>query len=146
MQKNEEYIVKIIDNGINGEGIAKIDNNVIFIPNAMKNETVKIKILKADKKISFGKIVEIIEKSEYRVTSDCTYYDKCGGCNFRHIDYEESLKVKKNSVQTTMKKFLGKEILVDEIIKMETPKFYRNKLIYPVRCKLRRKSPYGNLC
>ena len=42
IEKNQEYIVDIIDNGIEGEGIAKIDNFTIFIPGAIKGEKVKI--------------------------------------------------------------------------------------------------------
>ena len=45
MKKNEEYIVEIIDNGFEGEGIAKIDGFTVFIPNAIKGEKIKIKII-----------------------------------------------------------------------------------------------------
>ena len=44
MKKNEEYIVDIIDNGYEGEGIAKRDNFTIFIPGAIKGEKVKVLI------------------------------------------------------------------------------------------------------
>ena len=63
MRKNEEFIVEIIDNGINGEGIAKIDDVPIFIPNTIKGEKVKIKILKVLSSYVFGKAIEILEKS-----------------------------------------------------------------------------------
>ena len=36
VEKNQTYIVDILDNGIEGEGIAKIDNFAIFIPNTIK--------------------------------------------------------------------------------------------------------------
>ena len=36
IQKNKEYIVDIIDNGYEGEGIAKIDDFTIFIQDAIK--------------------------------------------------------------------------------------------------------------
>ena len=39
VQKNKEYIVKIVDNGFEGEGIAKIEGYTIFIPNAIKGES-----------------------------------------------------------------------------------------------------------
>lgn len=41
VKKNEEYIVDIIDNGYEGEGIAKINDYIIFIPQAIKGENVK---------------------------------------------------------------------------------------------------------
>ena len=61
LKKNEEYIVEIIDNGFQGEGIAKIDGQVIFVPNAIKGEKIKIKILKVTSKICYAKIIEILE-------------------------------------------------------------------------------------
>ena len=63
LKKNEEYIVQIIDNGFQGEGIAKIDGIAIFIPGGIKGEKTKIKILKVTSKIAYGKILEILEKS-----------------------------------------------------------------------------------
>ena len=66
IQKNQEYIVDIIDNGFEGEGIAKIDNFTIFIPGTIKGEKVRVLIVKVLSSHGFGKIVEIIEKSQAR--------------------------------------------------------------------------------
>ena len=132
VEKNKEYIVNIIDNGFEGEGIAKIDEFVIFIPETIIGEKVKIKILKVNKNNAFGKVLEIIEPSKYRVKSDCDTYSKCGGCNLRHIDYNYSLEMKKISVKNTLKKALKRDIEISEIIGMDNPCYYRNKLQYPV--------------
>lgn len=133
LKKNEEYIVDIIDNGFQGEGIAKIDGIAIFIPEAIKGEKAKIKILKVTSKIAYGKILEILEKSENRVEDiDCETYSRCGGCMLRHVDYEKTLEMKKISVETTLKKALGREIEISEVLKMDEPYNYRNKLQYPV--------------
>ena len=64
VEKNKEYIVDIIDNGFEGEGIAKIDNFTIFINGAIKGEKVKILIVKVLSSHAFGKILEII-KNQY---------------------------------------------------------------------------------
>ena len=71
VEKNKEYIVDIIDNGFEGEGIAKIDGFTIFIPNAIKGEKVKILIVKVLKSHAFGKILDIINKSDKRIECDC---------------------------------------------------------------------------
>ncbi len=132
LKKNEEYIVDIIDNGFQGEGIAKIDGTIVFIPNVIKGEKVKIKILKVTTSHSFGKALEIIEKSENREKEDCVTYTKCGGCSMRHINYETTLEIKKNSVSSTLKKALGREVEISEVLGMENPYNYRNKIQYPV--------------
>ena len=132
MKKNEEYVVDIIDNGFQGEGIAKIDGITVFIPNVLKGEKVKIKILKVTSSYSFGKVLEIINKSPNREKEDCVTYTRCGGCTMRHINYETTLEIKKNSVKSTLKKALGREIEILDVIGMENPYNYRNKLQYPI--------------
>lgn len=131
IKKNEIYEVEIVDNGISGEGIAKINNFTVFIPNAIKGEQVKIKILKVLSSHGFGKIEEIIEKSDSRNNADCETYSKCGGCTMRHMKYEKTLEIKKNLVINTLKK-QGINVKVNNVIEMENPYFYRNKLQYPI--------------
>lgn len=132
IQKNQEYIVEIIDNGFEGEGIAKIDGFTVFIPNAIKGEKIKILIVKVNKNFAYGKILEILEPSQMRTEEDCKSYKLCGGCNLRHIKYEDTLKIKKAIVQNCLYKELKRDVKVNDVIGMEEPRFYRNKLIYPV--------------
>lgn len=132
IQKNQEYIVEIVDNGFEGEGIAKIDNFTIFIPGAIKGEKVKILIVKVLSSHAFGKILEIIKKSEYRQDVDCSTYKRCGGCNLRHVKYKETLKMKQNAVQSLVNKTLKNKIQVQSTIGMENPFHYRNKSQYPI--------------
>ena len=131
IQKNQEYIVEIIDNGFEGEGIAKIDNFTIFIPDVIKGEKVKILIVKVLSSHAFGKVIEIISKSEFRQDAGCLTYKRCGGCNLRHIRYEQTLKIKQNAVQSLVNKTLKTKLQVQETIGMEKPFHYRNKAQYP---------------
>ena len=132
LEKNQVYEVEIIDDGFQGEGIAKIDNFPIFIQGAIKGEKVEIKILKVQSSFAYGKIMKFIKPAESRVEADCTEYSKCGGCNLRHIDYEYTLQIKKAIVQNCIYKALNREVKVQDVIGMEKPMFYRNKLQYPV--------------
>lgn len=133
LKKNEEYIVEIIDNGFQGEGIAKIDGIAIFIPGGIKGEKTKIKILKVTSKIVYGKIIDILEKSENRIDDvDCETFSRCGGCMLRHVNYDATLEMKKVAVETTLRKALGRDVKINEVLKMDEPYNYRNKLQYPV--------------
>lgn len=132
VEKNKEYIVDIIDQGYEGEGIAKIDNFTIFIEGTIKGEKCKILIVKVTTSHAFGKLIEILENSKYRVETDCGTYKRCGGCNLRHIDYEETLNIKRNTVQNLVNKTLNNKINVNMLIGMGNPYNYRNKAQYPV--------------
>lgn len=132
VEKNKEYEVEIIDNGYEGEGIAKIDDFTIFVNGTIKGEICKILIVKVNKSFAFGKLIEVIKKSENRVETDCITYKRCGGCNLRHIKYEETLRIKKEIVQNLINKNLNNKIDVNDVIGMENPYYYRNKLQHPV--------------
>ncbi len=130
--KNEKYVVDIIDNGFEGEGIAKIDGLTVFVPGSIKGEKCEILIVKVLASHAYGKIVNIIEKSENRKESDCATYKRCGGCSLRHMTYESTLKLKRQVVQNLINKGLKKKVEVLETIGMENPYNYRNKAQYPV--------------
>lgn len=132
VKKNDELIVDIIDYGANGEGIAKINGYTTFVLGALKGEKCKIHILKVLKTHAFAKVIQIIEKSDKRVEPDCSTFNKCGGCDLRHITYSETLKIKQEKVQNLVNKMLKNKVKVNETVGMENPTFYRNKAIYPV--------------
>ena len=132
IRKNDEYIVDIVDNGFEGEGIAKINNFTIFVKGAIEGEKVRILIVKVNSSYSFAKILEIIKKSPYRCDEDCTTYKRCGGCDLRHIKYEKTLEIKKKMVQSLVNKTLENKIDVNNTVGMEKPFNYRNKAQYPV--------------
>lgn len=132
VEKNNEYVVKIIDNGFNGQGIAKIDDYTIIVNGGVKGEVVKILVLKVLSSYAFAKIVEFIEKSSDREDTKCLSYNRCGGCTLRHLKYSKTLEIKKRNVENLVAKTLKNNIQIEDIIGMENPEFYRNKAIYPV--------------
>ena len=143
IEKNREYVVEVIDNGYEGEGIAKIDDFTIFIEGAIKGEKVRIIIVKVLTSHAFGKLIEIIDASNKRISSECSTYKRCGGCNLRHVQYEETLKMKQNIVQNLINKNLDYNIKVKETIGMENPYYYRNKAQYPVKYDKNGELVYG---
>ncbi|MGL5868126.1 MAG: 23S rRNA (uracil(1939)-C(5))-methyltransferase RlmD [Clostridium chrysemydis] len=132
--KNEEYILDIISEGYEGEGVAKIDNYPIFVEGALKGEKVKIRIVKALKNYAYGRLIEVLEKSEGRVDAACKYYKRCGGCRLQHMDYKTQLDFKFERVKDCVRKIGG---LDESIVKYplgmeENPYRYRNKVQLPI--------------
>ena len=143
IEKNKEYEVEIIDNGCNGEGIAKINEFTVFVSNAIKGEKCRILIVKVNKNFAYGKIVELIRCSENRKIVDCATYKRCGGCSLRHINYEYTLKIKQNIVQNLVCKSMNTKVNVKPTIGMDNPYNYRNKLQYPIGSNADRKNIMG---
>ena len=121
--------VKIIDMDHKGNGIAKVDNKVIFVPKCIFDEDVDIEIVKRHKKYDEGKIRKILIPSDDRIESLCPYYNICGGCNISNLNYSMQLDYKKNKVINIFKKYLDMDIN-PEIIGSDNRYEYRNKITF----------------
>lgn len=134
IQKNEEYILDIIAQGYEGEGIAKVDGYPIFIEGALTGEKVKVKIVKSKKNYAYGKLLEVIEKSNERVEPNCKHYKRCGGCSIQHMTYEKQLDFKRERVKDCISKIggLSADLVKDTIGMIEHPYRYRNKVQLPI--------------
>ena len=85
IEKNKEYILDIVSQGYEGEGVAKIDGTFpVFIQGALVGEKVKVKIIKAKKNYAYGKLLEVLEASIERCVPKCDVYKRCGGCRLQH--------------------------------------------------------------
>ena len=132
MKKNDILEVKIIDVGINGEGIAKIDNFVIFVPFALTDEVVRVQLLKVNKNYAYAKLIDILTPSKDRVTPLCPVFKKCGGCNLQHSTYENQLIIKQHIVDTTLRKMLKSKFNVLPTFASPKKYAYRNKMQFPI--------------
>ncbi len=131
LKKNSVFEVEIENISGDGNGIAKIDSQVVFVPFTAIGDKVKILIIKVTKSYAVGKVLEILTPSLLRKESDCEFFGKCGGCAFRHISIEEENRVKTESVKSAMKRIGHLDVEVRNCITPEENQ-YRNKAQLPV--------------
>ncbi len=131
MRKNDEFILEIIDVTNEGSGVGKIDGMAVFVPLTAVGDVVKVKALKVKKTYAYGKLIEIITPSSERIENDCPHFNRCGGCAFRHINYEAELALKTNKVKEAVKRIGGVE-LEPQAILFDKSDRYRNKAQYPI--------------
>ena len=132
LKKNQVYRTTIEGYSSEGLGIARIEGQVVFVHRAIRGEDCDVLILKVLKNAAFGKVAAIHTNSPHRIEPDCPYYGKCGGCDFRHMDYAEELWAKRQRVQDALRRLGGSNVAVEEILGAETTERYRNKSQYPI--------------
>lgn len=133
--KNSEYTVDIVDIGQGGVGIGKHDGFTVFVEGGLIQDKLKVKINKSKKNYAVGDIVEIIEKSPFRVDRVCSEKLKdCGGCQIQELEYKKQLDLKTNEVKQTISR-IGKleDVFVHDTLGMENPYRYRNKAQFPIQ-------------
>lgn len=122
-----------IDNlGMNFEGVARLDNKVYFVPNALIGEEIEAEVVEDKGKFAKASLKKIIKSSLDRVVPFCPYFYECGGCNVQHLSYDKQLEFKSKHVKETLNKVAG--ISVDVNLTESSPNayFYRNKGAFPV--------------
>ena len=133
LKKNQIEEAEITAMSSDGNGIAKIDGMVVFVPYTAVGDKLKIRIVKVQKNYSFGIIEKILEPSPDRVDDHCPVYKKCGGCAFRHISYEAELRHKAEFVQSNLRRLGGLDPVMLPITPSPLVQGYRNKAQYPIR-------------
>ena len=132
MKKNQTLTVRIESVISNGNGIARSDGQVIFVPAVACGDLCEVKIIKVASSYAVAKVEKIIEYSSVRTDNDCSAFPKCGGCSFRHMCYEEELRIKKQTVIDAVTRIGGLNINVNDVIPSENIDCYRNKAQYPI--------------
>ncbi len=135
LRKNDIIRLEITSLTSLGSGVGRYMNFVVFVSKTAPGDIIDARIIKTNKSYSIGIIEKIIMPSSYRIEADCKVFRSCGGCNFRHIAYDEELRQKLSWVNADLRNIAHSDYEVKEIIGAEKLCRYRNKAQYPVEMK-----------
>ena len=132
VEKNEELELTIDRVTLEGAGVGRVDGFALFVPGALAGERVWIHVIKVAASYAVGKLLEIVEPSACRMEPLCPVYDRCGGCAFGHVTYEEELRIKERQVADALTRLGGlTDVPTRPILGMDRPERYRNKGAFP---------------
>ena len=132
MNKNEIYETEIVGMTADGSGVCRIDGMAVFVPMTAIGDKLKVRIVKVLKNYAFGIIEELLSGSKERCEPDCPVFRQCGGCTFRHVNYQEELHYKEQFVHDVFERIGGLHPKFEPILPCEERDGYRNKAQYPV--------------
>ena len=131
--KNKIYRCQITDYTSDGTGFAKIEGRAVFVPRTAVGDQCDVRIVKVTKNVAFGRVEKLVVPSAARITPACPAADKCGGCCYQHITYEEELRAKEKKVLDALTRIGGQDSAkLLGITGAPTTEHYRNKAQYPV--------------
>ncbi|MEW6087375.1 MAG: class I SAM-dependent RNA methyltransferase [bacterium] len=128
METGKRINVKIESIAFGGEGIARVNNRVVFIRNVVDGETVEVEIMEERKNFLKAKLISIEGKSPFRIDPPCPYYSECAGCQYQHIDYNHQLDIKRKQVGETIKHIAKIDLPVGSLIPSPETYNYRRLL------------------
>ena len=132
IRKNDRYTV--LTEGYSSEafGVCRVKGRAVFLPGAIPGESWEIQILKVTNTAIYAKGLRLLSPASGRVNSDCPWYGKCGGCDTRHLSYEEELSFKLGRVNDALHHIGKQNLSASEILGSQATARYRNKAIFAV--------------
>ncbi|MFC2089088.1 23S rRNA (uracil(1939)-C(5))-methyltransferase RlmD [Calditrichota bacterium] len=129
VKRNEELIVEIENVAFGGKGVCRYDDYVLFIPNTLPGDKVKIRVTRRKAGYGEARILEMIDPSSLRQDPPCKYFEWCGGCTWQNTNYEQQLEFKWNHVSESLNHIADIEnINVQNPISAPKVWGYRNKM------------------
>jgi len=121
--------LEIEDIAFGGKGVGRESGKAVFVPYTIEGETVSAEIVREKKQFAEAELIEVKEMSPHRVTPECPYFGRCGGCAYQHISYEHQLAIKWRQVRDALQR-IGKlkDTPMRPIIPSPRQYAYRNRI------------------
>ena len=126
----DKLTLTISDLAFGGEGVARTDDFVVFVPFVAVGEVVEAEVTELKKRFARGQLRRVLEPSPERVTPLCRYFGQCGGCQYQHLDYPAQLRLKHKQIGDLFARIGGlPPELVAPVIACPQPYGYRNRIM-----------------
>ena len=95
-----------------GQALARHEGRVIFVPRAFPGDRVRVRVASLERGFARAEMLEILEAARGRRPPPCPHAERCGGCAYQGLGYEEQLRLKRDILEETLRRagapFAGK--------------------------------------
>ncbi|HWX19582.1 MAG TPA: class I SAM-dependent RNA methyltransferase [Candidatus Binatia bacterium] len=126
----DQLTLQISDIAFGGEGVARVEDFVVFVPFVGLGEVVEAEVTESKKRFARARLLRVIQPSPDRVNPGCRYFGDCGGCQYQHLAYPAQLQVKHKQICDLFQRVGGLEPrLVAPVVPCPQPYGYRNRIM-----------------
>lgn len=132
-RKNKNIVlenIRLVSAGSKGIAVGRTEEGkTVLVSGAVPGDLVNVRVKKSKSNYYEAEMIEILEKSPFRVEPKCIHFGVCGGCKWQNLSYEKQLDVKQDEVFNNIKRIGGLEDFETlPILGSEEHFFYRNKM------------------
>ena len=137
MKNGQEYTGTVEKIKFPNKGVVRVDEPdepVCIVKGVIPGQKIRLKINRKRGGNCEGYVTEVIEKSPLEIESSCPHFDKCGGCSYQTLPYEEQLAIKERQVHELLEPVVNEHEEVDistlfeKIVPSPGQFEYRNKM------------------
>jgi len=129
VRKGDEVLLNIDSLAYGGQGVARVDDFVVFVNGAIPGQTVKARIVKKKKSYAEARVINVVQESPFAVEPKCRHFGSCGGCRLQNLDYNEQIRAKGDQVREMIARIGGlSDFQMLPTLPSEDIYYYRNKM------------------
>ena len=133
LQQGQVVELENTDHNTHGDGVGRHEGQVVFVSDTITGDRLTTKIVESKAKFAKGKVNKLLDSSPHRVRPSCIVADKCGGCQWQHIDVNYQRQAKQQQVIQAFQRIGGfSSFEVQPILYSDHALNYRNKSTYPL--------------
>jgi len=87
-----------------GDGLARTDQGVVFVPRSAPGDTVEAEIVHRKADYSTARVTKLLEPSPDRQDPYCSNYETEGCCHWQHIRYDKQVDYKEAIIRESLKR------------------------------------------
>jgi tRNA/tmRNA/rRNA uracil-C5-methylase (TrmA/RlmC/RlmD family) len=126
----DKLTLTVSDIAFGGEGVARQDDFVFFVPWVAVGEVVEAEITEVKKHFARARLLGINQPAPDRVKPVCRYFGECGGCQYQHLTYSAQLRIKHKQVRDLFQRIGGMDpSTIREVVPCPKPYGYRNRIM-----------------
>jgi tRNA/tmRNA/rRNA uracil-C5-methylase (TrmA/RlmC/RlmD family) len=126
----QKVTVTISDIAFGGEGVARFQDLVVFVPFVACGEVVEAEVVEVHKRFARARLVQVLQPAAERVAPLCPYFGICGGCQYQHLSYDTQLQTKRKQISDLFQRLGGfRPEIVSPVIPCPQPYGYRNRIM-----------------
>jgi len=109
-----------------GEGLARLEGRAVLVPLVLPGERVAALPVKEEPRLIRARLGKVLEPAPERITPQCPYFARCGGCHYQHAGYQDQLRYKAAILRETLER-IGKLAAPEPELLPSLPWNYRNR-------------------
>ncbi|MEI6391108.1 MAG: class I SAM-dependent RNA methyltransferase [Verrucomicrobiota bacterium] len=126
----DKLTLTISDIAFGGEGVAREDDFVLFVPFVAPGDVVEVEVTEVKKRFARARLLRLVAPSSERVEPACPHFGVCGGCQYQHLSYPTQLRLKHKQIADLFER-VGQfdPGLIAPVIPCPQPYGYRNRIM-----------------
>ncbi|MEL7417442.1 MAG: 23S rRNA (uracil(1939)-C(5))-methyltransferase RlmD [Cyanobacteria bacterium J06555_3] len=133
LQQGQIVELEITDLSTSGDGVGRYEGQVVFVPDTVTGDRLQAKIVQSKAKFAKGRVLKLRDASADRIRPSCIVADKCGGCQWQHVQIDYQRQAKQQQITQAFQRIGGfGELEVKPILSTDRALNYRNKSTYPL--------------